>query len=124
MLARASKLLPTCSSVMRQVSSSAAVLEGELATSSAEYASKVAAVTNNEPSYPIDFLKRYGAMEVGPSDGPTPSKIKLTFVAPHKILMSNVEVLQLTPSPHLYPGLQRYTCVQGRGSPLSRGRRP
>ena len=60
--------------------------------SSEEYAKKVGTVTNNEPSYPRDFLKKYGQVEVGPSDGPTPSKIKLTFVAPHKILMSNKEV--------------------------------
>jgi hypothetical protein len=92
MLGRVSRLLTPCSYAVRQLSTSAAALEGELSTTSAEYASKVAAITNNEPSFPAEFLKKYGATEVGPSDGPTPNKIKLTFVAPHKILMKDKEV--------------------------------
>lgn len=82
-----SRFLASSSSWVRQLSTSGSVLEGELASNS-EFASKVAAITNNEPSFPKDFLKDTA---VGPSDGPTPSKIKLSFVAPHKILMKDLE---------------------------------
>lgn len=93
MLARSSRLLASCGRLARQFNASASALEGELAQSSEEYAAKVAQISNNEPGFPADFLKKYGKVEVGASDGPTPSKIKLTFVSPHKIIMSNKEVL-------------------------------
>ena len=89
MLSRiSSRVFASSSTWVRQLSASSSVLEGELASNS-EFASKVAAFTNTEPSFPKDFLKN---TEVGPSDGPTPSKIKLSFVAPHKILMKDLEV--------------------------------
>ena len=95
MLSRLGLLTRSCSQAARNLSSSASVLaEGEVSSSqsSQAFANKVAELTNNEPSFPADFLKKYGAVEVGPSDGPTPSKIKLSFASPHKILMSNSEV--------------------------------
>lgn len=74
---------------MRQISSSAYALEGEV-TSTAEFASKVAVKTNFDPAFPTDFLK---GTTIAVTEGqPTPNKMKLSFVLPHKILMSEAEV--------------------------------
>lgn len=89
MLPRASSRLAIAScSLARQLATSSRALEGQLASNS-EFTGKVNDHLNIEACFPADFLKN---VTVGPSDGPTPSKLKLTFVSPHKILMSNAEV--------------------------------
>lgn len=65
-------------------------MEGEVA-SSAEFASKVAAMSNIEPAFPADFLKD---TKIASTEGQTtPNKLKLTFALPHQVIMSNAEVL-------------------------------
>lgn len=83
-------LLATTSCLVRQIASSARVMEGEVATS-AEFAGKVAAMTNIEPAFPSDFLKD---IKIASTEGQsTPTKLKLTFALPHQVIMSNAEVL-------------------------------
>jgi hypothetical protein len=93
MLSRvSSRLIAGSGCWARQLSTTGRVLEDEMAKASKEYASKVADISNAEPSFPSDFLQ--GA-KVGSRDGPSPSKIKLSLFAPHKIYMKDREVRAL-----------------------------
>jgi hypothetical protein len=90
MLARGCRrLLAASGDIARHLTSSARTLEGEIA-SSAEFVKKVSAISNLSPLYPTDFLK---STKIADMEGqPTPSKMKLSFVVPHKIIMSEAEV--------------------------------
>lgn len=90
MLARCGKnLLAASSGLVRHLASSSRALEGEVA-SSAEFVKKVSVLSNLEPNFPTDFLK---GTKIADTEGqPTPSKMKLSFVVPHKIFMSDAEV--------------------------------
>jgi hypothetical protein len=86
-----SRLLSGSGAWVRHLSTTGRVLEGQVASnkSTKEYASEIEGITNMEPSFTSDFLKN---ANVRPRDGPTPSKIKLSVFAPHKIFMNDREV--------------------------------
>lgn len=91
MLSRAaSRLLQTTG--FRAFTASARSLEGELEKSKDEFMAKLRPFLSagaSEPNFPTDFLPD---TKIGPTDGPTPTKVKLNFAMPHKIIMTNEEV--------------------------------
>ena len=90
MLARGCRsLLAASGGFARHLASSSRTLEGELA-SSAEFVKKVGVLSNLDPQFPTNFLK--GTTIADMEGQPTPTKMKLSFVVPHKILMSEAEV--------------------------------
>lgn len=90
MLARGCRsLLAASGGLARHLASSTRALDVEIA-SSAEFVKKVAALSNLDPHFPTSFLK--GTTIADMEGQPTPTKLKLSFVLPHKILMSEAEV--------------------------------
>lgn len=96
MLARGCRsLLAASGGLARHLASSTRAMEGEIA-SSAEFVKKVSVLSNLDPQFPTDFLK---GTKIADMEGqPTPTKMKLSFVVPHKIIMSEAEVRKRTAS--------------------------
>lgn len=91
--------------LVRTFTASSAAFEGEITSSVDSFRSKLAKIAPNiEPMFTSDFLK--GAT-VGPTDGPTPSKLKFSFAMPHGIIMSEQEVRSAGLGP-----CYRTRCVQ------------
>ena len=107
MMRVASRFLQSSGLATRAFTTSVGALEGELANSKEDFLVKMRpllSVGAAEPSFPSDFLTR---AKIGPSDGPTPTKIKLSFTMPHKMIMTDEDV-------SFHPGRPDVTCFANR----------